>query len=569
MVVWLRPLPHFWLIDDHPRPRRTLPTEHLLHLAADLVEDRPAACSRLLVDVRRVHALSIASKSEDGSPVSRTPVQLATLLDMSQTAGLILANRAYLDHNVPPGGGPAPAAGTGGLLVAVSPVIDRHGSTTWIGAGRGRFDREWTDDSGRESLPLPGGGHLLHRRLYIDDDAWEGHYARAANAFLWPTMHLVRLPLPALTSYFPRPQTPPELDWGHFSAVNAAFADAALAESNARSCWVHDYQLALVPAMLRHRGFGQPIGFFLHTPFPSLEVLTPFLDLRGRDLFREWVAGILGADLAGFQTEADVRRFRQTAVSLGLAIPDGEILRVDNRPVRIRAFPVGIDFEQTVADASLAVMPGALVGAEFSRPLIVGLERADYTKGIPERLRALAALYREGKRFSYVGIASPTREGVAAYDLLRHEIDAAAAECTALAPPDVLFLNTAEALHLTEVMGLLHAADIVCTSSLSDGMNLVPLQAVASHAGRPADERAVVLTGRDAGVASAFAGYETDGLVPLDPLDPANIAAVLRDAIDGRLAPISDRLVQAVRDADATGWGQRFLDALEEAHALR
>jgi trehalose 6-phosphate synthase len=321
--------------------------------------------------------------------------------------------------------------------------------------------------------------------------------------------------------------------------------------------------------MLRDRGFPGPIGFFLHTPFPSLEVLTPFLDPRGRDFFREWVAGILGADLAGFQTEADLRRFRQAAVTLGLAIPDGDGLRVDGRPVHIGAFPVGIDFEATVAAASLAVVPAVLTGLQIARPLVVGLERADYTKGIPERLRAIATLYREGKRFSYVGIASPTREGVAAYDHLRDEIDAAAAECAALAPEGVLFLNTAEALHLTEVMGLLHAADIVCTSSLSDGMNLVPLQAVASHAGRPAGQRAVILTGRDAGVASAFAGCEAEGLVPLDPLDPAGIAAVLRDAVDGRLARISDRLVQAVRDADATGWGHRFLDALEEAHALR
>src|SRR5690606_34274006 len=119
---------------------------------------------------------------------------------------------------------------------------------------RGRFDREWTDAGGREALALPGGGSLSHRRLFFDDDAWEGHYVHAANAFLWPAMHLVRLPLPALTGYFPPPATPSDADWGHLVAVNGAFADAALAEARGGSCWVHDYQLGLVPAMLLERG---------------------------------------------------------------------------------------------------------------------------------------------------------------------------------------------------------------------------------------------------------------------------------------------------------------------------
>jgi len=487
---------------------------------------------------------------------------------MPLTADLILANRAYLDHTTPRGV-EAPPAGTGGLLVAVSPVIARDGSTTWIGAGRGRYDRYWTDNEGRESIELPGGGALSHVRLFIADDRWEAHYARSANGFLWPAMHLVRLPLPTITGYVPAPDTPTAADWSEFVAVNAEFADAAVRWGRGESCWVHDYQLGLVPRMLRERGYAGSIGFFLHTPFPSLEVLTPFLTSDGRACFNAWVAGILGADLAGFQTEADVRRFRQAAVSLGLAIPDGEALRVDGRLMRIGAFPVGIDVEQTVAEVRDATLPhtDALSGGVVARPLVVGLERADYTKGIPERLRALAGLYREGKLFSYVGIASPTREGVAAYDQLREEIDAAASECRLAAPAGTLFLNTTEALRWGEVLGLLRAADIVCTSSLSDGMNLVPLQAVAANIEKPPGERAVVLTGRDAGVASAFAGYEGDGLVALDPLDPVSITGVLRDAIDGHLAPISDSLIAAVRAADARLWGQRFLAALEEAHA--
>lgn len=484
------------------------------------------------------------------------------------TADLILANRAYMDHATPPGGGPPPPAGTGGLLVAVSPVIARDGSTTWIGAGRGKFDREWTDAGGRESLALPGGGALSHHRLYFDDATWEGHYAATANGFLWPAMHLVRAPLPRLTSYFPAPETPSPTEWAAFEAVNAAFADAALSGGRGESCWVHDYQLGLVPAMLRQRGYRGGIGFFLHTPFPSWAIASEFLDERGREHFAAWVRGILGASLAGFQTAADARRFREAAVALGLATAAGDALTVEGRSVTVAAFPVGIDVEQTVSEAAGARLPTLLGEAkDFQRPLVVGLERADYTKGIPERLRAIAELYGEGVAFSYVGIASPTREGVRAYQLLGGEIETASMECQRLAPRGSLFLNTAQALAWEEVLGLLDAADVVCTSSLSDGMNLVPLQAVAVQSRRPAEERGLVLTGRDAGVATAFAGFEGEGLVPLDPLDHAGFAAILRRAVAGELGHISDRLVEAVRAADAVKWGQHYLEALGSAHA--
>ncbi len=483
-------------------------------------------------------------------------------------ADLILANRAYMDHATPPGGGPPPPAGTGGLLVAVSPVIARDGSTTWIGAGRGAFDREWTDSEGREALALPGGGRLSHHRLYFDDSTWEGHYAASANGFLWPAMHLVRSPLPRLTNYFPEPETPTPSQWQAFQAVNAAFADAAMTDGRAESCWVHDYQLGLAPEMLRERGYTGAIGFFLHTPFPSWAIAREFLDETGATYFTEWVRGILGSSLAGFQTSADAARFREAAVALGLATADGDALAVEGRRVAVAAFPVGIDVEQTVAEAATARLP-ALLGdfGDIPRPLVVGLERADYTKGIPERLRAIAELYSGGIAFSYVGIASPTREGVLAYQLLGAEIAEASAECQRLAPGGSLFLNTARALAWEEVLGLLGAADVVCTSSLSDGMNLVPLQAVAVQSRRPEGERGVVLTGRDAGVATAFAGFEREGLATLDPLDHEGFVGTLRQAVAGELDGISDRLVAAVRAADARGWGQTYLESLRNAHA--
>jgi trehalose-6-phosphate synthase len=485
---------------------------------------------------------------------------------MSPTADLILANRAYIDHNVPPDGGEPPPAGTGGLLVAVSPTISRDGSTTWIGVGRGAFDREWTDPGGRERIALAGGGTLAHRRLFFDDKIWAGHYAETANGFFWPLFHLVRAPLPRITSYFPRPVAPSEAAWSAFRGVNQAFAEASLSEGRRESCWIHDYQLGLVPRFARELGYPGRIGFFLHTPFPALDVALQFVDGQAEWQFAEWIRGVLGADLAGFQTRADVARFREAAIKLGLAEPDGEQLRVGARRVTVAAFPVGIDVAATIADGVGGELPSVVRQAgDFARPLLIGLERADYTKGIPERLRAIAALYREGLAFSYVGIASPTREGVAAYQRFQAEVDTLTRECEALAPPGGLFVNTAMALPFSQVLALLRTADIVCTSSLADGMNLVPLQAVAMQSALPQSERGVVLTGQDAGVASAFAGFENDGLVPFDPLDHPAFVQTLRRALGGTLPSISDRLVEAVRANDATRWGERYLVALQEA----
>ena len=127
------------------------------------------------------------------------------------------------------------------------------------------------------------------------------------------------------------------------------------------------------------------------------------------------------------------------------------------------------------------------------------------------------------------------------------------------------FVQSREALAWSEVLALLREADVVFTASLADGMNLVPLQAAIAQASRPAAERGVVLAGRDAGVSSAYAGFEEDGLVPLDPLKPGDAERALLDALEARPGRVSDRLVAAVREHDAHAWGRTFLGALDGA----
>lgn len=483
-------------------------------------------------------------------------------------ANLILANRAYLDHEAPPGGDVPSEPVNGGLLAALRPVIapwDGKSGTTWIGAGRGKHDEAWVDERGYELIATPR-GPLRHRRITFDEATWRGHYGQVANGFLWPLLHIIREPLPERAAYYPAPEPPGDDDWRNYVEVNRRFAEAALEEQPwPKTCWVHDYQLTLAPAMLRAAGFSGRIGFFLHTPFPDLAIAGRYLDERSAGCVRDVVRGMLGADLVGFQTDSDSDRFEQAAIALVGAEVSADGLVYDGRCVRIDSYPVGIDVDELIGDA-LEALPGERFRAAKATglPVVIGLERADYTKGIPERLRAIARAYREGAKFAYIGVAAPTRGGVASYEALQPAIEEAANAARAAAEEAGCWLiQTRELIPWEEVVALQRDADVVFTSSLADGMNLVPLQAAAVQSLRAEGERAVIIAGRDAGVSEIYAGFEQDGLVTVDPFDSEAMVAALRQAIAGRPGRITGRLFEAVREHDATSWATRFLGDLE------
>jgi trehalose-6-phosphate synthase len=331
------------------------------------------------------------------------------------------------------------------------------------------------------------------------------------------------------------------------------------------NCWIHDYQLGLVPSMLRKRSYGKPIGFFLHTPFPEVGLARRYLDERGMACFREFVHGILGADLVGVQTAGDAERLRDAALALGLASSRGSHLGVGGRSVRVGVHPVGIDPGDVLEEVETAREPARVAAARArGLPVVLGLERADFTKGIPERFAAVEAAFRGGARFAYLGVASPTREGVPGYETLGTVIARAADRCIAAAEASGgSFHYAEESISWPEVVALLREADVLFTSSLADGLNLVPLQAAVAQSRSPAAGRGVIITGRDAGVSHAFAGFEQDGLVPVDPLQQQTMADVLISALAGEPGRISDRLIEAVRAGDARRWASAFLAELE------
>ena len=382
-------------------------------------------------------------------------------------------------------------------------------------------------------------------------------------------LHLVRLPLPDVVDYYPLPVTPSRTETDSYRAVNQAFAAGAMEETRGGVCWVHDYQLALVPEALRDAGHSGGIGFFLHTTFPDVALVKRCTDAGGLELFATCLRGMLGADLVGVQTRDDAARLIEAAVTLLSARAGSDyIVLGDGRRVAIRAHPVGIDTEAMVGDARTAELPASVVNLRREGiPLVVALERADYTKGIPERLNAVTEAMASGARFAYAGIASPTRVGLPAYVTLDRAVAAAAEKTQAMAAEHGLpFLNLQQAISWSEVVAMLRDADVVFTSSLADGMNLVPQQAVMAQSERAVAGRGVVLAGRDAGVSQTFAGMEGHGFVAVDPCESDTMTLALQAAVLGKPARISDELVAKVRSLDARRWGQQFLADLEGAH---
>jgi trehalose 6-phosphate synthase len=176
----------------------------------------------------------------------------------------------------------------------------------------------------------------------------------------------------------------------------------------------------------------------------------------------------------------------------------------------------------------------------------------------------VAAAFRAGERFAYLGIAAPTREGVRAYDALEEAVEQCAAEAREAAhTAGGSFAQVRANVGWPDVVALQREADVVFTSSLSDGQNLVPLQATIAQSLRPVEERAVIITGRDAGAASTFQEFAREGLTIVEPLDREGMTSALSEALRGRPGRISDSFIEAVRRRDARAWATGFLESLE------
>lgn len=434
----------------------------------------------------------------------------------------------------------------GGLATGLGAVFD-PGRDVWIGWPGVPVDR--LSEREREAVE----GELATRGLravHLTEAEVQAYYNGFCNRTLWPLFHYV----PSYAVYDPR-------GWEAYRAVNARFAQAA-ASCPGEPVWVHDYQLLLVPRLLREMGVRGPVGFFLHIPFPAWQV---FRLLPWRE---EVVDGLLGADLVGFHTYDDalhfleaVRRLRDAESHLGQVV-------VGDRVVRVDAFPMGIDVERF---ARAVERPEVRREVERIRReladqrVVLSVDRLDYTKGIPQRLAAYDRFLANHPEFrgrvTLVLVAVPSRTDVDRYAALRRRVQEQVAEIegkyATFGWTPVRYLY--RALPFPVLAALYHVADVALVTPLRDGMNLIAKEYVASCT----DGRGVLVLAETAGAAKEL----SEALV-VNPNDVEEVAEALHRALEmpeeeqrQRNAAMQARL----RSSTVRAWAERFCAELERA----
>jgi len=375
------------------------------------------------------------------------------------------------------------------------------------------------------------------------------YYDGFANAVLWPLFHylLDRIPLSSQ-------------EWETYRAVNEKFADkAAEAWRPGDLLWVHDYQLVLVPRFLRARLPSARIGFFLHIPFPASEVMRI---LPWRDQVLE---GLLGADLVGFHTFTYRSHFASSVLRI-LGIPtQNDCIYFDGREIRLGVFPIGVDSSAIgalAADAAVLAEANAIRVEAHGQKILLGIERLDYTKGIPRRLMAFERfLEREPHwrgKVRLVQIAVPSRDQVPSYQEFRRQVDELVGRINgAFSTVDWVPIHYVQrSLNERHVVSLYRAADVMLVTPLRDGMNLVAKEFVTSRS----DEDGVLVLSEFAGAAA-----EMGEALQINPYDIESMAQAYADALtmpddERRLRMRALRGRIAARDVHT--WAKSFVDAL-------
>jgi trehalose 6-phosphate synthase/phosphatase len=433
---------------------------------------------------------------------------------------------------------------SGGLATGLSGYHDR-GKSVWIG---------WPGESWRLS---PDQRKALHERLTalraipIELSAAEvqRYYDGFSNGVLWPLLHYQLDKLP-LTSE----------GWETYQRVNRRFANAIVDEYQPGDLiWIHDYQLALVPGLVRQRLPDAAIGFFLHVPFPSAEV---FRLLQWR---RQLLEGMLGASLIGFHTISYVLHFQTSAANvLGCETRQGRV-SFAGRSIRVGTFPMGID---AAAYDALGSSPAVVAEAERLRQaadgaaLIVSVDRLDYTKGITRRLLAFEHLLEKYPRLRgrvrLVQVAAPSRGSIGQYREIQRSVNEMVGRINGrfASPGHDPIHYISQNLDNEGLAAFYRAASIALVTPLRDGMNLVAKEFAATRS----DGDGVLILSEFAGAAAEL----TDALL-VNPYDQDGVATAIHDALHMPEAERRTRMAglrERVRSHDVHRWAREYVSAL-------
>jgi trehalose 6-phosphate synthase len=440
----------------------------------------------------------------------------------------------------------------GGLAVAIAEALRAHGGI-WFG---------WSGEVGEQTSKTPkvaARGKLTYATLDLDQRDLDEYYNGFANSTLWPLFHY-RL---GLASFSRR-------TYEGYQRVNEHFADAlvGMLEPDDR-VWVHDYHLIPLGEALRRRGAKQRMGFFLHTPFPSQELLVALPN------HREIVASLCAYDIVGFQSDRDLRAFASyiTYEAGGTVVPaqDGSVwVEAFGFSGTARVFPISIDtatLAKLAEDNARSRTTERLVKSLVGRRLIIGVDRLDYSKGLLQRFEAFQALLEASPKYhgqvSFMQIAPPSRTDVPEYQQIRRELETAAGHINGrFATFDwvpIRYLNSS--FGRKTLAGFYRSAQVGLVTPLRDGMNLVAKEYAACQ--DPEDPGVLVLS-RFAGAARELDG----GALVVNPYDVEGVA----DALDRALAmPLEERrerhaaMFAILSRHDITAWRESFVAALTAA----
>jgi trehalose 6-phosphate synthase len=464
----------------------------------------------------------------------------------------VLSNREPVSH-VWRDGTVAAQTPASGVVTAMEPVMRATGGV-WVAHASGDADREAADSRGRLDLPADDPRYTL-RRVWLSKEEEEGYYFGFANEGLWPLCHVVHA----------RPSFRPD-DWRHYRAVNEKFATALLEEMEGIRepiVLVHDYHFALVPALVKAHRPDARVGIFWHIPWPNFEAfgICPWQE--------EILHGMLGADLIAFHTQYHCNNFLDSVERALQARIDGEHFAVVRgaRTTYVKPFPISVApalVEDRPEVSRDELLRGLGISAEW---LGVGVERVDYTKGLPERFRAVGLFFERHPEYRgrvvFVQVAAPSRSRIKRYRELQAEVERTVDEVNQAVGTrgwrPIVYLP--RHYDRRELWPLYRHADFCMVTSLHDGMNLVAKEFVSVRD----DGDGVLILSRYTGAARELG----DALL-VNPYDLAATAEAIRQAVE---MPAEERqrrmarMSRVVREQNIYQWAGLLLGELSRLRA--
>lgn len=433
----------------------------------------------------------------------------------------------------------------GGLAVGVLSALKEYGGV-WFG---------W---NGKTTQDEPGDpkfeqdGNITYATIDLNQHSYELYYNGFSNASLWPVFHY-------LIDFFHYDRR----EYDEYRRVNALFAHKLLPILQPDDViWVHDYHLIPLASELQRAGIKQPIGFFLHVPFPDIDML------RVLPVYQQLIRNLCAYDVIGFQTERDLRAFNEAVSQQEIGgIENADRRKSDSeRIIQADVFPIGIEVDgcrQLALQAIETDNVKRMVNHLHERALIIGVDRLDYSKGLEERFAAIERLLDDypahRNQVSYIQIAPTTRSGVRAYAEIRNKLEQTTGRINSkFADIDwvpIRYLN--RAFDRPTLMGFFNQAAVGLVTPIRDGMNLVAKEFVASQ--NPDDPGVLVLS------TMAGAASELSDAVLINPYDIDGVADSIHKALSMPLGERRERhqsMIEVLRKNDITAWRTRFVDAL-------